>query len=190
LGGGALVEPAVASSPLLSLSLMVEHLKVLRVEHLKVLSLTVEHACASLTVEHLKVLISRAPCRVLARCGQVGKPCPRRDKRLRTFNLLIGWGGLMVERPYGSLLSDFQPSAEQTVQCLTVLHSICFQFLYDRLPHLVLWLSGACTSMKAYPQAGGLFSLLQLEQIEACYWNHVFQQHHFWHLSPKWLPSL
>ena len=31
------------------------------VEHLKVLSLTVEHACASLTVEHLKVLISRAP---------------------------------------------------------------------------------------------------------------------------------
>jgi len=60
----------------------------------------------------------------------------------------------MVERPYGSLLSDFQPSAEQTVQCLTVLHSICFQFLYDRLPHLVLWLSGACTSMKAYPQAG------------------------------------
>jgi len=86
-----------SSSPLLSLSLSltVEHLKVLKVEHLKVLmvehlkvlsspyqssplkgrshslfiwwgSLTVEHACASLTVEHLKVLISRAPCRVLA----------------------------------------------------------------------------------------------------------------------------
>ena len=53
LGGGLMVEPACAFNLLIGWGgLMVEHLKVLMVEHLKVMAaLTVEPACASLSVE-------------------------------------------------------------------------------------------------------------------------------------------
>jgi hypothetical protein len=93
------VKQAINSSPLpLGFTYWPPQISQKRVEYLKVLSrwssllphpllslsveppkgsLTVEPAYASLTVEylkvlmveHLKVLISRAPCRVLARCG-------------------------------------------------------------------------------------------------------------------------